>query len=124
MKSVLQWIVQNWIWLALVSSVIWGLYGAKLFSPKNDDKLKQALIIFYQFNFNFIGSFAGWCCFHILTVRLKAPYAQMAGTDLLLGALTVLGLTGHLPESIYGLVISVKKLGEAVADRLIKAGEK
>ena len=124
MKFFLDWIFQNWILVALINSVVWGIYGARLFAPKNSNRFNQILLIFYQFVFNFIGSFAGWCCFHVLTVRLKAPYSQMSGADLFLGALAVLGLTGHLPQSIFGFVISVQKLGEAVADRLIKAGEK
>ncbi|HBU69385.1 MAG TPA: hypothetical protein DEE98_03270 [Elusimicrobia bacterium] len=124
MKTFIEIIIVYWTWFAFVISIIWGIYGAVLFTPKSDSKFKTILLRFYQFNFNFMGSLAGWFCFHILTIRLKAPYLNIGSTDFILIILTVLGLTGHLPESIYGLVISIKKLGEAVANRIIKSDEK
>jgi hypothetical protein len=120
MNELIRWIFSNWIYFALITSAIYGMLGVRIHVPKEHTGFNKFLVSFYQFNFNFIGSFAGWSCLHVLKNRLIAPYSNLGGVDFVLFILAVLGLTGNLAESFYGIVISIKKIGEAFAGMLLK----
>lgn len=116
-----------WLTLSILVSIFWGVRSAFLFvnTPKcglseQFPRWGRFFIYSYQFIFNFVGSMAGWACFYILVVRVSIYYPSMEGfnvTDLWLFIFSVIGLTGHLPQSTYGLVESFSKFANALAKK-------
>jgi hypothetical protein len=115
MRSLILLIFQNWIIVALITSLFWGFYGIAHFHFTITG-FRKIFAVIYQFNFNFLGSFAGWCCFHILTNRLRAPYENINSIDFILGLLTFIGLTGHMPEFLF----ITKDIIKAIANKIEK----
>jgi hypothetical protein len=112
--------------LALVMSFFWGarmIYESYLdLSGKNTSKLSYFFWFFYQFTFNFVGSFAGWACFYALLIRVGnnlSDFSSLGFIDFILFILSLLGLTGHLPQTIYGLVVSIGKFAEAGTSKIL-----
>ena len=85
-------------------------------------KLGYFFWLSYQLIFNFVGSFAGWICFYVLLVRAQSKLPDLSGFnlgDFILFLLSLLGLTGHLPQTLYGLVVSIGKFAEAGTARVL-----
>jgi len=76
--------------------------------------------VVYQFLFNFIGSFAGWFCFYILLVKAYSSLLSFTSSNLILFLISLLGLTGHIPQTLYGLVVSIGKFEETGIEWLKK----
>jgi hypothetical protein len=130
MKDVIDFFLCYWFIIAIIVSLFWGIRGLHMSLLKDwKDHLSKSGYFFwlsYQLIFNFIGSFAGWFCFYILLIRTQKKLPELTATfdtsDFLLFLLSILGLTGHLPQTLYGLVVSVGKFAEAGTSRLL--GEK
>ncbi len=124
--------------MTIVFSLYWGIRSVILFttdSLSRVDEQKQKLYFLrrkfpgigtfligsYQFIFNFVGSFAGWVCFYVLLVRIQARSLgslDFTGGDVLLFFVSLLGLSGHLPQILYGLVESVGELGNKAIEKM------
>ncbi len=67
---------------------------------------------------------AGWVCFYILfqkVVNLKNLSSFEVGLgNVVLFIFALLGLTGHLPQTIYGFVESFRLIAEEARKRIIK----
>ena len=87
-----------WVWFALAFSILWGIYGYN-YARKNKGDIIERLGAFLA---GFIGSFAGWSCFHILTIRLQMPqlYSNMDFVDIFLIIGAFIGMTGYAFEII------------------------
>jgi hypothetical protein len=99
-------------------SLYWGIRAVVLFEKSRGFWWQS-----YQFIFNFIGSFGGWCCLYVLLIRVqnfKGEFQSVSGGDIFLFLVSLLGLTGHLPQSVYGTVESFSKIAEKATDKLIK----
>jgi hypothetical protein len=96
----------------------WGTRATALFK-KSEHPCWE---LFYQFTFNFMGSFAGWCCTYVMTTRAKAVLASPQGVfglgDFVLFLLSFLGVTGHLPQSMAGILESIGRIGETVTKKV------
>lgn len=138
MDALLDTVISYWWAAGLIMSLLWGLRAVALFP---DDKHPR-WGIFYQFVFNFAGCLAGWCCVYALAVRMRVvlPSPQnllvrggispagltgqaqnppsFTGGDFLLFLMSFLGVTGHLPQAMAGLVSSIEKLAEAAAKKI------
>ena len=141
-ECTLSWIQRHWNILAYGSSIFWGFRGAYLFTGrialKNDPQfgkienwiifriLRFLLWSIYQFIFNFVGSLAGWGCLYLLTARIQVAagsYTQLtlSWSDCGLFFFSVLGLTGHLPQALYGLVVSLGNLADIAVKKTISS---
>ncbi len=135
MEWLLNFLICNWLWLAIVFSIYWGTRSAWLFTTDALQETDAAKYSFrkkyrsvnkffmgsYQFVLNAVGSFAGWFCFHALLIRVRDMLPHLRGFswgDAVLFVLALLGLTGHLPQVVVGFVGSFGKLGEALARKL------
>ncbi len=143
MKLSIQWFLNPpyvFIGISIVMSLLWGFRGVILhvrdpiFSlPEKDrspeiyflrHKHKKASIFFvktYQFLFNFIGSLFGWGCFYILLLRFDKYFTDLSYFtfgDIFLFIFSLLGLTGHLPQIIYGFVESFSTLTKATLKKV------
>jgi len=118
MEDSIKFLIAAWFWLALVMSLFWGIRSTFLFANSRNFWWKS-----YQFIFNFVGSFAGWFCFYVLLVRTHNNMPQFqgfVGGDILLFAVSLLGLTGHLPQVTYGLVEGFAEIAKRAIDKLTK----
>lgn len=128
MQSVMCFVINYWLILALIMSLFWGIsrayldYYSRRLWPEPGGRIKILLNwSTYQFIFNFTGSFLGWCCLYILIMRAQRNISMNFDlTDLVLFIISFLGLTGHLPQSLYGLVESLGRLADVVANKLSK----
>ena len=130
MNNLINFFINYWLWFAFVLSIFWGtrsciLYATdevvnlkdegkkKYFLRSKHPKLANFFMGAYQFIFHFMGSFAGWCCFYVLLIRIQRNIDTFSGFnsgDILLFFLAVLGLVGHLSMVIYGIGNSFENL--------------
>lgn len=117
-----------WMIFSIIASVFWGIRAAFLFVHTPTIGLSEKyprwgrfFIYSYQFIFNFVGSMAGWACFYALIVRVSSYYPSMKGFnfgDVLLFIFSVIGLSGHLPQTIYGFVEAFGNLATAATKKI------
>jgi hypothetical protein len=72
---------------------------------------------------HFVCSLAGWICLYLLIARIQAvngSLGQLALTwaDLGLFTFSVLGITDHLPQTFYGVVMSLSKVTETAINKV------
>jgi len=136
MKTVLDFVIVNWLILTMIMSVFWGFRGAYIdyrsrsngYVLNNNDNppliVKAGFVILwstYQFILNFTGSLAGWCCLYILVMKIQPNFLQNFGlNDFFLFFISFMGITGLLPQSIYGIVCSLEKLTGGITAKLLK----
>lgn len=115
-----EYIVQNWllfviwfiIWIcfAIPCSVLWGIYGC--IDDSEDDKKWAKHICIKRigvFLSEFIGSFAGWCCLYIFTVRFAScPLKKLGSFDMFLIIGAVVCMAGYAYK-IVDLIDNLKK---------------
>ncbi len=111
--------------LSVLMSVFWGIRSVCLFADfsqkKGINNWQKFLMKAYQFIFNFIGSLFGWGAFYILLIRLKNcsdTFSNISVIDLILFFISLLGLTGHLPQVTYGIVKAMSDLVEKGIERI------
>jgi len=139
LQYLLNWIQEHWMVLALGSSFYWGLHSSYLFTWRSHLKenhllfwgledrkffrrLRFSLFFIYMFVFHFVGSLVGWMCLYVLLARIQVVnglYDQLTSKWFDLGLLTfsVLGVTNHLPQTLWGIVMSLSKLSEAAINK-------
>ena len=120
MDVMISFFIRFWIPFAIIMSLFWGIRGLHMSLreawKESFSKLGYFFWLSYQLIFNFIGSFAGWICFYILLVRTQSKlpdFTVFGWSDFILFLLSILGLTGHFPQTLYGLVVSIGKFAEA-----------
>lgn len=117
MDNLVKLLIEFWLIIAILMSFFWGIRGLILFGQK------KFWWQSYHFLFNFVGSFAGWCCFLALLTRVQSHLPAFSGFtagDIVLFFTSLLGLTGHLPEATYGVVLGFTEVGKKVSEKLIK----
>lgn len=126
-----------WLGVALFVSFFWGFRSTILYTrdpveePPEEKQgpyvwrawqptLSVFLVAAYQFIFNFVGSVLGWLALYLLLKRTAylTRCENLASADFVLSVFALLGLTGHLPEALYGVVVSIGKLAEKATDKL------
>ena len=118
-----------WVVIAIASSLI--LAFRRVFRdpheayPLKDRKRSSPRFVYfsdcyYSFFFNFAGSMAGWLLLLALYARIRSDTAlsSLGWADLVLGLLAFVGISGHLPQTAYGLVLSVSRLVDVLAERI------
>lgn len=118
MERLINFLIASWFWLALIMSLFWGTRSVILFGISRNFWWKS-----YQFIFNFVGSFAGWFCFYVLLIRTQnnmPRFQTLTIGDIILFVVSLLGLTGHLPQVTYGLVEGFAEIAKKATDKLTK----
>lgn len=129
--EIIKWLIKYWFPSALIMSLFWGIRAIffvliKQLKSETDKiamypKTSFVLVhVVYQFLFHFIGSFAGWFCFYVLLLKANASLLSFTGSDFILFLISLLGLTGHIPQTLYGLVVSIGKFEETGMEWLKK----
>ena len=140
LENTLSLVQHHWTSLAYGWSVYWGLHGAYFFTQRGhlnphpelfrefEDRVcfRRTRFFFWgihMFVFNFVGSLAAWACLYILIARIESvggAYNALAfgWSDLGLFVFAVIGITGHLPQALYGIVTAFGKLAESIANRI------
>ena len=119
-----------------IGSVYWGIravyydyhYGESNTQSKHvplpSDSQKNILFWFiwvpYDFIFHAVGFLAGCGCLYGLINRLEVfgGFQGLDIADLFLFIFSVLGLTGHLPQTLYGFVKAFGELARAVTEKI------
>lgn len=74
----------------------------------------------YDFIFHSVGFLAGCWCLYVLNKRLE-EYCHFQGldiADMILFIFSVLGLTGHLPQTLYGFVKAFGELARVTTEKI------
>jgi len=125
--------IKYWLFFAFPMSIYWGLRALILYSTDLKERIgeeKQRLYFLrksgkfwgillvggYQFIFNFVGSFAGWCCLYVFIKH--ASFANLKLADFVLLILGIMGLSGHLPQFISGIVMSPETMARIISEKL------
>ena len=123
MQTLVIILIDYWFWFAIVMSSYWGIRGLHMSLIKKwKDKLSKTGYFYwlsYQFIFNFVGSFAGWFCFYALLIRTQNDvfrFRDFTGADIILFVISLLGLTGHIPQVLYGLIEGVSMIGKMATE--------
>ncbi len=101
----------NWIFVifGLLFSVFYGLKACDAFGVNSKEKPWAWHI--HQFWFNFLGCGIGWCVAWLLTLRLWGNVLDFhPWSDLGLILVAFIGITGHLPYAISGILSGLKLL--------------
>lgn len=118
MEILIKFLLASWLWFATIMSLFWGTRSTILFAESRNFWWKS-----YEFIFNFVGSFAGWFCFYALLIRTQnniPRFQGFTGGDIILFIVSLLGLTGHLPQTIYGFVESFAEITKKATEKLLK----
>ena len=67
---------------------------------------------------NLFGSLAGWLAIYILSLRTQPDVLHLGWPDLWLGVVALLGISGKLPETVQGFIISIGKAVETLTNKL------
>jgi hypothetical protein len=106
--------------IAVVFSLCFGIYAVRIFVSQEQTK-KDWTWWFYQGWFNFAGAITGWSALYLLIVKFGRNYPdsvnQLTFLDLVIVLIAFIGITGHLPYAVMGLITSL-------ADLFAKALEK
>jgi hypothetical protein len=122
--------------LAFVLSAFYGIRGIAIEMHifkrddtwfKNDDTWNKWELWLVQYShgfiYNFVGSLAGWIALYMLSYQLfvcAGPCHPLGWSALGLAVLALLGITGKLPETVQGFIISIGKTVESLTGKVAK----
>jgi len=106
--------------VALIASLFYAFSARDVFDMPAEER--SAAWRLHQFWLHFLGSAVGWIAFWFLVLHVKdclmGPCAPVfTSSDVVLFFLAFVGVTGHLPLAIVGLLFAVTSL----LDRLAKS---
>ena len=122
--------------VVVIFALYWGIRGAYYdyhygesnkkseHIPLPSDHEKKIMLwsiwMIYDFIFHAVGFLAGCTCSYVLIQRVGGDchFQKLEIADMVLFIFSVLGLTGHLPQTLYGFVKAFGMLASAAADRL------
>ena len=93
---------------AVAFSLFYGLFAPRIFDVQETEK--PLVWRFHQFWFNFVGSSIGWAVGYYLWKRLASGGAPAGAIEFVLLVVAALGITGHLPLTLYGVAATAGKL--------------
>jgi len=135
LMTVLKTIVTNNCFL-IAGSFYWGIravyydyhYGESNTQSKHiplpSNRQKHFMFWFiwapYDFTFHAVGFLAGCWCLYVLAHRNAVPchFHGLEIADVFLFIFSVLGLTGHLPQALYGFVKAFGELARVVTEKI------
>ena len=110
--------------LAILFSAFYGVRANFVDTIEYSGRYKitvKMLNAVYFLIFHFLGSLIGWIFLYCLYVRIKKLFPnvdQLKLIDILLLLFGFLGITGHLPQTLYGFVLSFGKVAESIANKI------
>jgi hypothetical protein len=104
------------LWFGIPMSVYWGLRGVILFPPKTAKFRDVFCTGVSSFISNFVGSLAGWSCLYVFIKY--ASFKNLRLADFVLLILSIMGLTGLLPQFILGIVVLPEKVANSIRKKL------
>jgi hypothetical protein len=111
-------------WLfAFIVSGFFGWKAVEIFKSKLAKPMSWPWWL-YQIWFNFLGSLIGWLALWVLVRRYwTCIFCECTVNpslwDLFAGFVAFIGVTGHLPYAVFGLISAVYIVGTKVAEKLV-----
>jgi len=102
--------------IAVLGSLFYGFSAISIFVPKQEDHPKSWPWKIHQFWFNFVGALAGWLALALLMLKFgnydsfPRSLENLTFLDLVIFFLAFIGITGHLPYTIAGLLNSLSEV--------------
>jgi hypothetical protein len=98
-------------------SFFFGLKATEIFRVPTEGTTRAWK--FYQFWFNFLGSLIGWVALWFLARKITACLlsscpAQVDSMDILVIFISFVGITGHLPYTVMGLIQGLNDLAKKI----------
>jgi hypothetical protein len=105
--------------VALIASLFYGCNALKIFDMPSEERSGAWRL--HQFWLHFLGSAVGWIAFWFLVPHVKdclmRPCAPVfTSSDVVLFFLAFVGVTGHLPLAVVGVLFTVTNL----LDRIVR----
>ena len=119
MISFLNFINDNWLPFALISSSIWGISSLQFTAPPGSSYSKwynQLAGGFHMFMRNFVCSLAGWICFYVLSQKYLSNTLKYELSDFILLIVVILGLSGDIPNIFFNIQDTFRKTGDILAN--------
>ncbi len=126
----------------IIGSLYWGIravyydyhYGESNTQSKHiplpSDRQKNIMFWFiwvpYDFIFHAVGFLAGCWCLYVLINRIEVfcHFRGLGIADMILFIFSVLGLTGHLPQALYGFVKAFGELAKVATKKITAQPDK
>jgi hypothetical protein len=107
-----------WV-IAIISTIFYTAFALKIHLVLHPEENVPWII--HQRWFNFIGSITGWIILWILLPDLFQAFAlhsikAFSIKEIILGILALLGITGHLPMTLFGIARSSNELAKKIAN--------
>jgi hypothetical protein len=108
-------LIESLPWLfwitAILFSLFFGIYACKIFLKEEDWQGKPFAWFFFQFWLNFVGSFVGWSVlWKFLPNWIELGQTKFSIVDFIALIFIFIGITGHIPALIIGLVYNIREL--------------
>lgn len=126
MESLVTYLKPTCIIMAIILSIFYGIRATFVDRIKYNGGHKRTASFFnftYVFIFHFLGSALGWLLLSALIMRIYPIYPDMNKLqllDLVLLLFGYLGVTGHIPQTLYGFVTSFGKIAESITNKITK----
>jgi len=106
----------NWILLGIIIGSFWGIFADLFYHPELKWKkfweiIRSIYALLFQFVFNFIGGFVGCVGIGLFMDRYSSGYFGVP--ELVLLAISLVGVSGKLSDIIFQIPGLMKKLAES-----------
>ena len=105
--------------IGAAASLFYGLFAVRIFRAKPPEEHKRLWYV-HQFWFNLVGSLTGCGAGYCLWRKMETCHTPVVGTtEILLMVVAILGITGHLPLTVYGIAASIGGVAMRMEEWLI-----
>lgn len=106
--------ISYWV-VALCFSLFFGFKATDIFLTKDQLKDRPSSWKFFQFWLNFVGSIVGWIILWIILPNLidlmrLTHQNKISLNEIIAMIISFIGITGYLPASVVGLLMSIGDL--------------
>lgn len=122
-NPVINFVLGNYIWLALGCSLFYGFFAERIFGNKiqREEAEKEFgwLGHIHQFWLNFVGSAVGWFSFYLFINVLKdIGLKGISFSYILLLVIGTIGIIGWLPLTLMGVIKSLTDVVKRLIDKI------
>ena len=114
MNCLTSWLLNNYISLAVIFSLLFGFFAEFIFWTKEQRIKLTKIQHVYQFWLNFVGSIAGWWFLYFTITVFQLGIEKITFIHIISGGFGVIGIVGLLPATLVGIVNAVSVIVEKI----------